>query len=114
MIVKAHPESRRSHPNLSAKRAGRVSTCTTALVLLAACAGAPTPPQNARLEQAADYNRRGEVVLEQGDYRRALALYEAALRIDISIENVDGVAINSINLARVHQMLGEGVRRAPD
>ncbi len=81
--------------------------CALALLLLAACAGGPTEPENARLAQAVDSNRRGEAALKQGEYRKALALYEAALRADLSIENLDGIAINSINLARVHQLLGE-------
>jgi tetratricopeptide (TPR) repeat protein len=86
---------------------GLALACALATLLLVACAGSPKEPQNARLAQAADYHRRGEAALKQGDYRRALALYEAALRTDLSVENLDGVAINSINLARVHQMLGE-------
>src|SRR5450830_1687389 len=107
MIAAAHRASRRPCPALSAKRAGLALSGALALVLLVACAGAPKEPQNERLTQAVDYNRRGEAALKQGDQRRALALYEAALRADLSIENLNGVAINSINLARVHQLLGE-------
>jgi tetratricopeptide (TPR) repeat protein len=87
-------------------RSASIASCAAAL-LLCACAGAPQEPLNARLARAADYNRRGETALERGEYRRALALYEAALRIDVSIEHAEGVAINSLNLARVHQLLGE-------
>jgi tetratricopeptide (TPR) repeat protein len=76
-------------------------------LMLSACAGAPPEPQNARLAQAADYNRRGEVALEHGDYRRALAYYREALRIDLSIEHAEGIAINSINVARAHQLAGD-------
>jgi tetratricopeptide (TPR) repeat protein len=76
-------------------------------LILTSCAGAPPEPQNARLAQAADYNRRGEAALEHGDYRRALAYYREALRIDLSIEHAEGIAINSINLARAHQLAGE-------
>jgi len=110
MIAAAYPASRRSGPAQRATRAGSAWSCVLAILLLAACAGAPKDPQNARLAQAADYNRRGEAALRQGDHRKALALYEAALRIDLSVENLDGVAINSINLARLHQMLGENAR----
>lgn len=74
--------------------------------LLCACGSAPPQPENARLAQAADSNRRGEAALRQGDYRKAQALYEAALRADLSVEHVEGIAINSINLARVYQLLG--------
>jgi tetratricopeptide (TPR) repeat protein len=101
------PKARRASepPPLSAGSAVRALACALGTLLLVACAGAP--PQNARLAQADDYNRRGEAALKLGDYRKALALYEAALRTDLSIEHTDGVAINSINLARVHQLLGE-------
>ncbi len=78
-----------------------------AAMLLAACGGAPPQAQNERLAQAADYNRRGEAALKQGDYRRALAYYREALRIDLSVEHSEGIAINSINLARAHQLAGE-------
>ena len=82
-----------------------------ALALLAcACGSAPVEPQNARLAESAEYNQRGAAALKLGDYRRALAFYEAALRIDISVEHAEGVAINSINLARVHQLAGEPAR----
>ena len=79
-------------------------------LLIPACGSAPPAPPNARLAQSADYNQRGEAALKQGDYRRALALYEAALRGDLSVEHLEGIAINSINLARVHQLLGEDER----
>jgi len=76
-------------------------------LILAACASAPPEPQNARLAQAADYNRRGEAALKQGDYGRAQGFYREALRIDLSTEHSEGIAINSINLARAHQLAGE-------
>lgn len=107
MMPAAYLASRRSCLADSAKRVGLALSCALAILLLVACAGAPKEPQSARLAQAVDYNRRGEAALKQGDYRRALALYEAALRTDLSVENLDGVAINSINLARMHQLLGE-------
>ena len=109
MTPAAHRANRCSCFLLSARRVGLALSCSLGMLLLAGCAGAPKEPQSARLAQAADYNRRGEAALKQGDQRKALALYEAALRADLSVENLDGVAINSINLARVHQLLGENV-----
>jgi hypothetical protein len=34
-------------------------------------------------------------------------MYENALQLDIAIENVNGIAINTLNLARVNQVLGK-------
>ncbi|MGH8757155.1 MAG: tetratricopeptide repeat protein, partial [Burkholderiales bacterium] len=44
---------------------------------------------------------------ERGDLTRARQLYEQALATDTSIENADGIAMNALSLAQVHQMLGE-------
>jgi tetratricopeptide (TPR) repeat protein len=100
------PAAQRASERLLLRAPPLVALCAATL-LLCACAGAPPETVNARLAQAADYNRGGETALARGDYRRALAQYEAALRIDVSIENAEGIAINSLNLARVHQLLGE-------
>jgi tetratricopeptide (TPR) repeat protein len=67
--------------------------------MLAGC-GSPMPPQSARHEQAIQANHQGESAFYRGDYSHALAYFNEALRIDTSIENVDGIATNRINLAR--------------
>ena len=106
MTRAAYPANRRrSGPRFQRGRGVLLSFALA--LLLVACAGAPKAPESAPLMQAADYNRRGEAALKRRDYRRALLWYEAALRADLSIENLDGIAMNSLNLARVHQLLGE-------
>ena len=80
-----------------------------ALSLLAAC-GQSEPVRNARLEQAADHSQRAQRAFERGDYLTAAKRYESALELDVALENVEGIAIDALNLARVNQMLGRTER----
>src|SRR5512145_3069025 len=76
------------------------------LVLLTAC-GSVDEVRSARLEQATEFNQRGQRAFLRGEYQAAAALYEQALQIDVAIENENGIAINTLNLARVNQVLGK-------
>lgn len=76
------------------------------LMLLAAC-GSVEELRSARLEQATDFNQRGQRAFQRGEYQAAATLYEQALQIDVAIENENGIAINTLNLARVNQVLGK-------
>lgn len=76
------------------------------LLLLSAC-GHVEEVRSARQEQAIEFNQRAQRAFMRGEYQSAAELYEQALRLDIAIENADGIAINSLNLARVHQALGD-------
>jgi len=78
-----------------------------AAVVLVACAGT-LPPEPARTQrQAIALNQSARAAFERGDLARARQLYEQALATDTSIENADGIAMNALSLAQVHQMLGE-------
>ncbi len=79
------------------------------LVLLAGC-GQVEPLRNARLLQAAELNQRAGEAFRLAEYRLAAKLYERALRIDIALEQVEGIAIDTLNLARVMQVSGNPVR----
>ena len=76
------------------------------LVLLSAC-GHVEEIRSARLEQATEFNQRAQRAFQRGEYQAAAALYENALQLDVAIENVNGIAINTLNLARVNQVLGK-------
>jgi tetratricopeptide (TPR) repeat protein len=76
------------------------------LVLLSAC-GQVEELRSARLEQATEFNQRAQRAFQRGDYQTAAAFYESALQLDVAIENVDGIAINTLNLAKVNQVLGK-------
>ena len=76
-------------------------------VLLVACAAAPQPEPARTQQQAIALNQSARAAFERGDLTRAWQLYEQALATDTSIENADGIALNALSLAQVHQMLGE-------
>jgi tetratricopeptide (TPR) repeat protein len=63
--------------------------------------------RSARQEQATEFNQRAQRAFQRGEYQAAADLYEQALRLDIAIENESGIAINTLNLARVNQVLGK-------
>jgi tetratricopeptide (TPR) repeat protein len=60
-----------------------------------------------RQEQAIDLNQRAQRAYSRGEFQTAAGLYVDALRLDVAIENTDGVAINLLNLARVNVALGK-------
>lgn len=89
-------------------RKNKLATVTALLCALWLC-GCGTPPQqqNARMQQAIQSNQQGEAAFYGGDYARARIYFEEALRIDESIENIDGMAINRVNLARTLSAMGD-------
>ncbi len=77
------------------------------LVLLAACAQQPGKPLAAREAAAIEANRRAELRFRSGDFDGAAQQYQEALRIAQSIEDVDAIAANAINLSIAYQRLGK-------
>ncbi|GAB4130594.1 MAG: hypothetical protein Fur0040_12900 [Sideroxydans sp.] len=76
------------------------------LCALAACASKAPAPGNPRQEQAVQLNQRAQQAFQRGEWRTAQALYEQALRLDVALENEDGIALNLLNLARVQTAQG--------
>ena len=76
------------------------------LLLLAAC-GHVEETRSARQEQATDFNQRAQRAFQRGEYQVAASFYENALLLDIAVENENGIAVNSLNLAKVNQVLGK-------
>ena len=74
--------------------------------LLAACAQQPGKPLAARQAEAIEANRKAELRFRSGDFDGAVQQYREALRIEQSIEDVDGIAANAINLSIAYQRLG--------
>ena len=82
------------------------ASCALAALLACGCAGT-APPPNATERQANTLNQRAERAFGQGEYRRAAALYEQALRLDAAVENTEGMAANALSLARTWQAAGD-------
>lgn len=76
------------------------------LGLLSACGSTPEKP-SARQAKAVEYNQRAQSAFQRGEYVTAIQFYEWALKLDSSIENVEGIAVNLVNLAKVHRVLGQ-------
>lgn len=82
-----------------------LSLVVLSCVLLTAC-GQTAPVRNGRLELAAEHSQSAQRAYDRGDYLVALRQYEMALQVDVAVENISGIAIETLNLARVNQMLG--------
>jgi len=74
--------------------------------VLAGCGGSEQVYRSVPLERAISINRKATAAYEQGRYETALEGYREALRISQSIEHVDGIAANLLNLAAVSRSLG--------
>lgn len=83
-----------------------VIALSSVLMLLSAC-GHVEEVRSARQEQAAEFNQRAQRAFQRGEYQAAADLYEQALRLDVAIENVNGIAVNTLSLARVNSVLGK-------
>ncbi len=81
----------------------------SSFLLLAAC-GHVEETRSARQEQATEFNQRAQRAFNRGEYQVAASFYENALQLDVAIENVNGIAINLLNLAKVSQMLGNSAQ----
>ncbi|HMK13481.1 MAG TPA: tetratricopeptide repeat protein [Burkholderiales bacterium] len=82
-------------------------------LLLAACAAPPPEPPRTQ-QEAITLNQSARLAFERGDFTRAGQLYEQALAADTSIENADGIAMNALSLAQVHQKQGDSEKAQRD
>lgn len=74
--------------------------------LLAGCGAAPAKI-SPTLESAVNYNHQGQQFFQSKEYQNALFFYNQALQADKSIENVDGIALNLLNIAQTHLALNQ-------
>lgn len=77
------------------------------LMLFSAGCGSTQPALSVSHLNAIEFNTKAEAAFKKGDYKKSLLLYKEALRINRSIENNSGTAINLINMAEVYRKLGE-------
>ncbi|MEW6740640.1 MAG: tetratricopeptide repeat protein [Nitrospirota bacterium] len=69
--------------------------------------GAKHPTLSDAHLSAVKLNQRAESSFKNSDYENALRLYNEAIKINRSIENIDGIAINIINIAATYRKLGD-------
>ncbi|TAL22083.1 MAG: tetratricopeptide repeat protein [Nitrospirae bacterium] len=81
-------------------------TVHCSLFTVVGCGGPEAPTLSSIHAQAAGYNLNAARAAEKGDYEKALDNYEEALRINQSIENTEGIAVNLINMAVIYQKQG--------
>ena len=79
-------------------------------LLLAGCATEKIRERPPRAQQVIDLGQQGQSAYAKGDLPRAARLFEQALRDAMRIEDSEGVAIMSINLARIARESGESAR----
>ncbi len=77
---------------------------------LAACAGEKVKERPARAQQVIESGQQGQAAYRRGDLARAARLFEQALTDALRIEDSTGVAVMSINLARVRRESGDSSR----
>ena len=81
-------------------------TVHCSLFTVVGCGGAQTQILSAVNLRAIEYNQNAAKAMEKGDYEKALAYYMEALKINRSIENTEGIAVNLINIAVLYQKKG--------
>jgi tetratricopeptide (TPR) repeat protein len=75
---------------------------------VAACGSAPLQSDaDLRRERMVELNDRARAAVGRGELRRAVVYYREALRLAESVEDFRTIGLNSLNLAAVHQALGE-------
>jgi len=79
---------------------------TVCCLLLIGCGGAQTQRLSSFHLKAIEHNQNAAKALGNGDYERALGYYMEALKVNRSIENTEGIAINLINIAVLYQKKG--------
>jgi tetratricopeptide (TPR) repeat protein len=76
------------------------------LLLCAACAAAPQAQPPAAQARLAEVQARAMARMHAGDAEGAARGFDQALRIAASLEDVDAIAVNALNLAAAYQRLG--------
>ncbi|MFW5827194.1 MAG: tetratricopeptide repeat protein [Alkalispirochaeta sp.] len=92
----------------SSKRFAPLGALVLVVVVLAGCSSAPDPPDyevatKNRASQLAEY---GNARFEAGDYEMARRFFEEALRENISVDHLPGIAKSHNSLSRVYAITG--------
>jgi tetratricopeptide (TPR) repeat protein len=85
----------------------RLAPALALALVLAACAGEKVKERPPRAQQVIDLGRQGQAAYHKGDLPRAARLFGQALTDALRIEDSEGVAVMSINLARALRESGD-------
>ena len=85
----------------------RLAACLALVLLTAGCAAEKARERPLRAQQVIELGQQGQAAFFQGDLARAARLFHRALTDAMRIEDSEGVAIMSINLARVARESGD-------
>src|SRR5262245_28680860 len=88
-------------------RATRLALLCLALGLAACGSAPPQSDADLRRDRMVELNDRARAAVGRGELRRAVVYYREAMRLAESIEDFRAIGLNSLNLAAVHQALGE-------
>jgi tetratricopeptide (TPR) repeat protein len=88
-----------------AETMNRILLLSLPLLLLFACDGTAPPKPPAAVERASSADREARRALRDGDLPVARNLFEQSLRLQLSLDNLPGVATAAINLASVYHRM---------
>src|SRR3989344_9178530 len=74
-------------------------------VFLFSCASSKLPEMSKIQMQAVEFNQRGVHAVESESYDKALIEFQKSLKLNTSIDNQNGVAINLLNLGRLYLLV---------
>jgi tetratricopeptide (TPR) repeat protein len=78
-----------------------------AMFLTISCGGPPPPVQPKVIRDSSEAGKKAGAAYERGDHELAIKLYSEALRLSRSVEDLEGTALNLVNLAAVYRTAGD-------
>ena len=84
-----------------------IAVALLAMTALAGCSGQKKSVISETARSAAQENSRGLLASSRGDWDSALDEFHSALKLNGTIENTDGMALNLLNMARLHRHRSE-------
>lgn len=78
-------------------------------VLLNACGGGQAPAQvvSKQVDRSTSHNVKARAAFERGDWALAMKFSSEALRLSRSVEDIEGIATNLVNIAAIHRASGD-------
>lgn len=91
--------------NVNIRRATLLTSYSLLLTVFLGCASAKDNELPRALTEAADFNQKGVDEVAAGNYDRALIAFQRALNLNMGMDNQKGMAVNFINIGRLHILM---------